>query len=87
MLLYVLTLVVTAAIVLALAGYLTAIAWALTRARKNVKGLADGLEVIAGHTAPLDEKIGQIAGAVGRLVDGFGEVDAHLAGTAEAFKR
>lgn len=87
MLLYWLTLATVAAVVVALAGYLIAIAWALARARANVRKIADGLETIAGHTAPLREKIEAIGGAVGRLADGFGQVDAHLGGAAEAFRR
>lgn len=86
MLLFWLTLVVIAAVVLVLAGYLIAIAWALAAAKSNVRKIADGLEAIAGHTEPLGEKIGVIGGAVGRLVDGFSSVDDDLARAAEAFE-
>lgn len=86
MALYWLTLATVAAVVLALAGYLIAIAWALARARANVRRIADALEAIAGHTGPLEEKVGTIGGAIGRLVEGFEEVDGHLAGAAEAFR-
>lgn len=86
MLIYWLTLGVVAAVVLALAGYLIAIAWALIKAKSNVKKIADGLEAIAGHTEPLAEKIGTIGGAVGRLADGFGEIDRNLGRAAEAFE-
>ena len=85
MLLYWLTLAVVAAIVLALAGYLIAIAWALAKARSNVRQIADGLEAIAGHTDPLGEKIGTIAGAIGQIIEGFGTIDANLGRAAEAF--
>lgn len=78
MVLYWLTLGVVLAIILALAGYLIAIAWALARARANVSKLADGLEAIAEHTDPLAEDLGVVGGAVRRLADGFGEVDRHL---------
>ena len=52
-----LTLVTVALVVLALAGYLIAIAWALGQARKSVAAIADGLEVVAGHTRPLPDKL------------------------------
>lgn len=84
MLLYWFTLGGVLAIILALAGYLIAIAWALARARANVARLADGLEAIAGHTDPLEEKLGTIGSAVGRVADGFGEVDRHLGEVASA---
>lgn len=87
MILYWATLAVVLAVVLVLAGYLIAIAWALVQAKRNVAALADGLEAIAGHTDPLEEKIGTIAGALNDLVDGFGDVDDHLAGAARAFAK
>lgn len=86
MLLYWATLAVVAAVVVVLAGYLIAIAWALNAARRNVRQIADGLEAIAGHTEPLGEKIGTIAGAVGQLVEGFTAVDDDLGRAAEAFE-
>lgn len=86
MLLFWLTLVVIAAVVLVLAGYLFAIARALAAAKSNVRKIADGLEAIARHTDPLEEKIGVIDGAVGQLVEGFAAVDGDLARTIEAFE-
>lgn len=86
MLLFWLTLVVIAAVVLVLAGYLIAIVWALAAAKSNVRKIADGLEAVAGHTDPLEEKIGVIDGAVGQLVEGFAAVDGDLARTVEAFE-
>ena len=50
-----LTLVTVALVVLALAGYLIAIAWALLDTRKSVAAIADGLEAVRSHTAPLPE--------------------------------
>lgn len=84
--LYWLTLAVALAIILAVAGYLIAIARELARARGNVAKLADGLEAIAGHTDPLEERIGTIGGAVSRLADGFTEVDRHLGEVTEALR-
>src|SRR5262245_9806076 len=55
--LLILTLVTVAAVVLVLAGYLIAIAWALLDARRSVAAIADGLEAVAGHTSPLGEKL------------------------------
>ncbi len=45
-----LTLITVALVVLALAGYLIAIAWALLDTRKSVAAIADGLEAVRGHT-------------------------------------
>jgi len=85
-LLFWITLVVIAAVVLVLVGYLIAIAAALASARSNVRKIADGLEAIADHTEPLEDRIGTIGGAVGRLVEGFAAVDADLARAAQAFE-
>lgn len=87
MILYWLTMAVVLAVVLALAGYLIAIAIELIRARRNVAALADGLEAVADHTEPLDGKIDAIAGALTRLVEDFEASDDHLAGVARTFER
>lgn len=86
MLLFWLTLVVIAAVVLVLAGYLIAIAWALAAAKSNVRKIADGLEAIAEDTEPLREKIPVIGDAVNQLVVGFEAVDGNLGRAAEAFE-
>lgn len=86
MLLFWLTLVVIAAIVLVLAGYLIAIAWALAAAKSNVREIADGLEAIEEDTEPLGEKIAVIGDAVNQLVGGFEAVDGNLGRAAEAFE-
>ena len=75
MVLVALTLIVAGLIVLALAGYLTAIAVELARARRNVARLADGLEGVAARGVPLGEKVDSIAGALHRLNDAFEGVD------------
>ena len=47
-----LTLVIVALVVLALAGFLALVAFALVNARKSVSAIADALEAVAAHTAP-----------------------------------
>lgn len=83
MILYWLTMGVVAAVVLALAGYLIAIASALWAARRNVAELADELERIAEHTAPLAGEVEQVAAALERIEDGFADADGRLSATAE----
>lgn len=83
MLLYWLTLGVAAAVVVVLAGYLIAIAVQLWRARRNVALLADALETVGERTAPLPEKVQAIAGALGRIDDGFGSVGRQLTGVTD----
>lgn len=86
MILYWATLAVVLAVVLALAGYLVAIAVELIRAKRNVAALADGLEAVAGHTEPLEAKVDAIADALGALVEDFEAADEHLAGAARTFE-
>lgn len=85
--LYWLTLAVATLIVLALAGFLIAIAWTLAVARRDVARLADGLEAVAEHTAGLDERLGTIDGVLARAADDFVAVDGNLAGVARIFGR
>ncbi len=85
MLITYLTAGVSLAIVLVLATYLILIAVALAGAMRNVSRLADGLEGIAADTDPLGEKIGTIAGVLGSLEEGFGDVDENLGRAAGAF--
>jgi hypothetical protein len=65
-----LTLVTVALGVVALAGYLLAIARALLDTRQCVAAIADGLEAVRSHTAPLPEKLTTINGALGALLGG-----------------
>ena len=81
-----LTLVATALVVVALAGYLIAIAFHLSRARKSVAAIADGLEAVAGHTAPLGEKLTVINGALSALLETLRRGDAHLGRAAGVFR-
>lgn len=83
MLLYWLTLTLVAAVIVVLAGYLIAIAVQLWRTRRNVARLADALEEVGERTAPLPEKVGAVAGALGRIDEGFGGVERHLVGVAD----
>ncbi len=66
--LLILTLVTVALVVVALAGYLIAIAVALRSARNSVAAIADGLEAVQGHTQPLPEKLTTINGALRSMV-------------------
>ncbi len=84
--LLILTLVVVALVVVALAGYLIAIAWALVQARRSVAAIADGLEIVAGHTGPLPERLTTINGALVQLLAGLQAADRHLGRVATVFK-
>lgn len=81
-----LTLVAVALVVLALATYLILIAVALWAARRSVAAIADGLEVVAGHTAPLPEKLTTINGALTQLLTGLQAADRHLGRVATVFQ-
>ena len=81
-----LTLITVALVVIALAGYLILIAWALMHARRSVKAIADGLEAVAGHTQPLPEKLTTINGALSQLLAGLQAADRHLGRVATVFK-
>ncbi len=84
--LLILTLITVALVVIALAGYLIAIAWQLIGARRSVAAIADGLEAVAGHTAPLPEKLTTINGALVQLLTGLQVADRHLGRVASVFK-
>lgn len=81
-----LTLITVALVVLALAGYLIAIAYELVVARRCIAAIADGLEAVAGHTAPLPEKLTTINGALVQLLTGLQAADRHLGRVATVFK-
>lgn len=84
--LLILTLITVALVVVALAGYLIAIAWALIQARRSVAAIADGLEAVAGHTQPLPEKLTTINAALSQLLAGLQIADRHLGRVATVFK-
>lgn len=81
-----LTLVIAALVVLALAGYLIAVAVVLVDARRNVAGIADALEAVARHTAPLEQQLVTINGALSALADGLETADRHLGRAATVFR-
>lgn len=81
-----LTVIAAFAVVAVLAGYLTAIAWALNDARKSIRAIADGLEAVQGHTAPLAQKLTAINGGLGTLLAGLQSADRHLGQAARAFR-
>lgn len=80
------TLVIVALVVLALAGFLAAVVFALMDARRSVTGIADALEAVAGHTAPLEGKLVTINGALSALAGGLETADQHLGRAARAFR-
>ena len=81
-----LTLVIVALVVLALAGFLALVAFALVNARKSVSAIADGLEAVAAHTTPLEQKLVTINGALSALASGLAAADQHLGRAARAFR-
>ena len=84
--LLILTLVTVALVVIALAGYLIAIAAALIQTRRSVAAIANGLEAVAGHTQPLPEKLTTINAALSQLLAGLQAADRHLGRVATVFK-
>lgn len=81
-----LTLITVFLVVVALAGYLIAVAWALYDASRSVKAIADGLETVQGHTVPVAEKLDTINGALSALHGGLTAVDGHLGAAARVFR-
>ena len=81
-----LTLITVALVVLALAGYLIAIAVALRSARNSVAAIADGLEAVQGHTRPLPEKLTTINAALTQLLGGLRSADGHVTRAARVFR-
>lgn len=81
-----LTLITVALVVLALAGYLILIAVALTRAKRSVAAIAEGLEAVAGHAEPLPDRLETINGALSSLLHGLRSADGHLVRAARVFK-
>ncbi|HXG90473.1 MAG TPA: hypothetical protein VNJ02_19265 [Vicinamibacterales bacterium] len=84
--LLILTLITVFLVVVALAGYLAATAWALRDASRSIKAIADGLEAVQQHTVPVGEKLATINGALSALAGGFAAVDGHLSAAARVFR-
>jgi hypothetical protein len=84
--LLILTLITIALVVLALAGYLSAVAWALRDASRNVAAIADGLEAVQAHTVPVAEKLATINGALTTLDGGLTAINGHLNAAARVFR-
>lgn len=78
------TLVLAAAVVLALAVYLIGVALKLYRASQHLAKLAAGLIQVKTNAAPLEERLTTIAGALSALRGEFERVDGNLRSTAEA---
>jgi hypothetical protein len=81
-----LTLITVFLVVIALAGYLSAVAWALRDARHSVSAIADGLEAVQGHTLPVGDKLTTINGALATLAGALQVVDGHLGAAARVFR-
>jgi hypothetical protein len=81
-----LTILLSALVVLALAGYLSATAWALIAARNEVRRVADGLELVVGHTAPLNGTMSTINAALVELLGGLQAASGHLRRAAHVFR-
>jgi hypothetical protein len=81
------TIAVVLIVVLALVYYLVNIIIALRAAGRNLYQLADGLDAIVGHTAPLKGKLDTINGALGQLLSGLLSVNGHLAAVARLLGR
>ena len=74
-----LSLVVVAAIVLVLVGYLIGIIAALWGAKNNLSKLAGGLVAVRDHTQPLGGHVQAINGGLSALLTGLLAVNGDLA--------
>lgn len=80
-----LTLIIVALVVVALAGFLALVAFALVDARKSLSAIADALETVAAQTTPVEQKLVTINGALSALAGGLDTADRHLGRAARAF--
>lgn len=78
--------IVAAAIVAVLVIYLVLIILALWRAGRHLKALAGGLQQVVDNTAPLEEHLTTINGALNMLDEGLDSVDHNLVGMAEVLE-
>jgi len=81
-----LTLITVLLVVVALAGYLSAVAWALRDASRSIAAIAGGLEAVQAHTVPVGEKLATINGALSAIAGGFHAVDYQLGAAAGVFR-
>ena len=85
------TLALATAVVLALAVYLTAIAYYLYRAggsrRSNLARLAGGLVAVRGNAAPLERQLGAVAQVLVALRNELRAVEASLTEAAQVVRR
>ena len=81
-----LTLVIVALVVVALAGGLALVAFALVDTRRSIAAIADALEAIARDTGPLEQKLVTINGALSALAGGLSVADRHLGRAAQVFR-
>jgi len=77
------TLVLAAAIVVVLAGYLIGIAIYLYRASRHLEELAQALATVRDNAGPLESHLTTIANALSALENELRTVDANLKKTAE----
>lgn len=72
------TVVVVAAIVLVLVGFLLGIILALYRGQRSLARLVAGLQAVDGHTAPLASGLGAINQGLTALLEALLGADANL---------
>jgi hypothetical protein len=77
-----LTLLTVAAVVVVLVVYLVLILVALRGARRSVAAIADGLEAVQRHSAPLPEHLTTINGGLSALLERLRGAEGHLARAA-----
>lgn len=77
-----LTLLTVGVVVAALVVYLVLILTTLRDARKAVAAIADGLEAVQGHSAPLPAHLTTINGGLSALLERLRGAEGHLARVA-----
>lgn len=80
-----LTLATVSLVVLAVTVYLIGITFTLLETRRDISDTADVLESIARHTAPLEQQLVTVNGALSALAAEFETVDRHLGRATAAF--
>lgn len=81
------TLALTAAIVLALAGYLIPVAYFLYRTSVHLSNLVGGLKAVRANAAPLTEHLTNLGGGLTVLRDELLAVDSRLGDAVEILGR